>query len=207
MRRSCYSTAFVFIAAAMLFSQGCWWGPTAIKVPPIKPQKATEAAFSQYDMSSDGVLDEKELALAPSLRDGMRSLDKDHDGRLSQEELVERLEKWLEGGVGVMPLRCVITVKGRPLGGAQVKLVPEEFLGGAIQPATGTTSSLGMARMSIDKSHLPKDMQRIPVVHQGFYRVEITHPSLQIPPKFNVESTLGLEASFERGRNIISFNL
>jgi hypothetical protein len=33
------------------------------------------------------------------------------------------------------------------------------------------------------------------VIQPGLYRVEITHPTVNVPAKYNSESTLGIEAA------------
>jgi hypothetical protein len=196
----------VIVAASALL--GCSRGPTAIKVPPIEPEAAAERALSLYDKNGDGQLAADELASCPALVDALKNhIDKNNDKRLSKEELTERFAMWAHGGVGLSYLNCRVTVGGRPLAGAQVKLVPEDFFDGVIQPAEGTTGSSGSARLAIDKSHLPADLQNFRGVQQGLYRVEITHQSMDIPAKYNKNSTLGLEVSFESGRNVVSFNL
>jgi hypothetical protein len=194
------------VAAGAL--HGCSRGPTAIKVPPIQPEAAAEAALTLYDKNGDGLLAADELASCPALVDALRNhIDKNNDKRLSKEELTERFAMWAHGGVGLSYLNCRVTIGGRPLEGAQVKLVPENFFDGVIQPAQGTTGSSGSARLAIDKSHLPADLQNFRGVQQGLYRVEITHQSRDIPAKFNSDTTLGVEVSFDSGRNVVTFNL
>jgi hypothetical protein len=39
----------------------------------------------------------------------------------------------------------------------------------------------------------PKNAPNMPLVQPGIYRVEITHPSVKIPAKYNTETTLGIE--------------
>ena len=196
----------VVVAADALL--GCSRGPTAIRVPPIQPEAAAEGALLLYDKNGDGLLSADELASCPALVDALKNhIDKNNDQRLSKEELTERFAMWAHGGVGLSYLICRVTVGGRPLAGAQVKLVPESFFGDVIQPAEGTTGSSGSARLAIDKSNLPSDLQSFRGVQQGLYRVEITHQSVNIPAKYNTDTTLGVEVSFESGRNVVSFNL
>jgi hypothetical protein len=196
----------VVVAADALL--GCSRGPIAIKVPPIKPEAAAEGALSLYDKNGDGLLVADELASCPALVDALKNhIDKNNDQRLSKDELTERFAMWAHGGVGLSYLICRVTVGGRPLAGAQVRLIPETFFDGIIQPAEGTTGSSGSARLAIDKSNLPSDLQGFRGVQQGLYRVEITHQGVNIPAKYNAATTLGVEVSFESGRNVVSFNL
>ena len=61
--------------------------------------------------------------------------------------------------------------------------------------------------LSIDPSHLPADAHNMQGVQQGLFSVEITHPTVTIPPKYNVETQLGKEVSFELGENVMRFDL
>jgi hypothetical protein len=197
---------YVGIAAAAVV--GCSRGPTAIEVPPIDSDAAADGALSQYDKNGDGLLAADELTRCPALVDALKNnIDKNNDKRLSKEELAERFAMWANGGVGISYLACRVTRGGRPLEGAQVKLVPESFFGDVIQPAEGTTGRSGTALLAIDKSNLPDDLQNLRGVQQGLYRVEITHQSVNIPAKYNKDTTLGVEVSFETGRNVVSFAL
>ena len=204
-RRNLLVVCVVIAAAAVV---GCSRGPAAIEVPPIDSDAAAEGALSKYDKNSDGLLAADELTQCPALVDALKNrIDKNNDQRLSKEELAERFAMWANGGVGVSYLACRVTAGGRPLAGAQVKLVPESFFGDVIKPAEGTTGRSGTALLAIDKSNLPSDLQNLRGVQQGLYRVEITHQSMNIPAKYNTDTTLGIEVSFETGRNIVSFAL
>ncbi len=188
---------------------GCSRGPTAVKVPPIQPEISAEEALSQYDKNSDGLLAADELAGSPALLDALKKdrVDADGDNRFSKQELIDRFATWANGGIGVSYLACRVTRAGRPLAGAEVKFVPEDIFREVLQPATGVTTGSGMAIMGIDKSNLPADLQNLRGVQQGLYRVEITHPNIQIPPKYNTETTLGIEVSYDYGGYLVSFNL
>jgi hypothetical protein len=192
------------LAVATVAAGGCSSGPEGVTAPPIEPGPAAEAAFVQYDKSGDGELAEDELAACPALRSALAELDKNGDRRVSKQELTDRLQMWVGSGIGVSFLTVQVTKGGRLLEGATVKLTPEEFLGGAVQPASGVTETSGAARMAIDASNLPDDLQQLRGVQQGYYRVEITHPSVAIPPKYNTQSTQGMEVSFEAGRNFVT---
>jgi hypothetical protein len=195
----------IITVAAVL---GCSGGPTPVKVPPIQAEEAADAAFSLYDKDGDGLLKKEELSDCPAFQDAMKNnIDKNKDRQLSKDELVGRLSTWVNGGVGASFFSCRVTSRGRPLVGAQVKLIPEAFFGGVIQPAVGTTDRTGRALMSIDPSNLPEDLQNLRAVQQGHYRVEITHQNAKIPAKYNTETTLGVEVSFEKGRNSVNFKL
>jgi hypothetical protein len=209
MNPTCRIVRVVSVVIAAIASLGCSNGPTAVEVPAIESETAATEAMTLYDKNGDGFLASDELSSCPSLQNAARKprVDKDHDQRLSKGELVERLETWTNGGVGVSYLACNVTKGGRPLDGALIKLIPETFLGEVIQPAEGTTDASGSAMLGIDKSNLPEALQNLRGVQQGLYRVEITHPSVQLPSKYNSATTLGLEVSFDDGGYMVSFKL
>ena len=74
-----------------------------------------------------------------------------------------------------------------------MKYVPEPFLGGAVEEATGVTDASGTAVLAIADEKLPSHLKGISGVRSGFYKVEITHPDKNIPAKYNTETTLGHE--------------
>ena len=82
---------------------------------------------------------------------------------------------------------------GKPLAGAEVKFVPETFLGDDIKTASGKTNQAGMARLSVATTSRADP----PGVAFGLYRVEITKPGDNIPAKYNTETTLGQEVALD----------
>jgi hypothetical protein len=93
----------------------------------------------------------------------------------------------------------------QPVGRADVKFVPEKFLGEAIQTAMGKTDQNGVAMISVSATG-PSD---VPGVAPGLYRVEITKAGANIPAKYNTASTLSQEVALDaRGiREGIRFDL
>ena len=47
--------------------------------------------------------------------------------------------------------------------------------------------------MRIAEEDLPESQKGMVGIHNGTYRVEITHPEVSIPAKYNTETTLGFE--------------
>ena len=74
-------------------------------------------------------------------------------------------------------------------------LIPEDFFGGAIKPATGTSGPGGRGYLGVAPEDLPENTTSLPLTQPGLYRVEITHPSVRIPAKYNTETTLGIEVA------------
>ena len=83
--------------------------------------------------------------------------------------------------------------KGRPqpIAGAEVKFVPESFLGPGLKTGTGTTDKNGDAMIS-----QPSRGGDDPAIGMcpGFYRVEITKGN-EIPAKYNTATILGEEVA------------
>lgn len=119
--------------------------------------------------------------------------DKDGNGAVSQEEIEEQLKQLISSRVGVTTLRIEVRMNGRPLPGAQVKIVPESYLGDDVKVAWGTTNPRGTATMDIRDEDSPASEQGLLGVHYGTYKVEVTHPEVSIPEKYNTKTTLGYE--------------
>lgn len=207
MHRYLRRLSVLLIGTSLVTLTGCSFGPSAIQVPQIKPGELTETIFAKYDQNSDSKLSSGELESCPGMLRDMGRVDTDGDKHMSKGELSARFEMWVNGGIGASRLNCRVTKGGRPLANAHVKLVPEDFFEGLVQPAEGTTDSSGIAQMGIASENLPSDMANYRVVQQGYYKVEITHPSITIPAEYNTNTKLGVRASFESGGNIVNFKL
>lgn len=208
--KRCVSDGILILAVACVaVAVGCSSGPTPVEVPPIEPEKLADAAMETYDQDGDGLLTEAELVACPPLMNALKKpyVDTDKDKSLSRDELLERFSTWANSGIGVSYLSCRVTTRGRPLSGAVVKLIPDPLFTDVISPAEGTTDGRGTALLAMDSANLPDDLRNLRAVQQGLYRVEITHPSVEIPAKYNTATTLGLEVSFDTGGYAVSFDL
>lgn len=199
---SCLAWGLAYLAVV-----GCSSKPDRVKAPPIKPASAAEAILLQYDDDGDGQLSRDEFSDCPALEAAIGQYDKNGDQHISMEELTTRFSRWVESGLGVSSLACRVTMKGRPLVGAEIEFIPEACFEGAIQQATGTTDESGTAMLSVDVAHLPADAHNMRGVQQGLYRVRIHHADVKIPSKYNTETELGREVSFETGENFVTFSL
>ena len=166
----------------------CSHRPPSVKPPAISASAAGNGAMQKYDADGDGVVSGEELDEAPSLKAALKTLDTNGDDGVSASEVTARVKAWQKTHVGVMQLSCTVLIGGRPLADATVKFVPEEFLGSEVQTAQGTTNQNGEAAISIP-GHDPAG------VACGLYRVEISKPDGSIPPKYNTDTTLGLEVA------------
>ena len=180
---------FIAGVSVALFLSGCG-GLSTVAPPDVDADEAAAAAIEAYDDDSDGLLSEAELKDLPALT--VASADKDSDGQVSADEIAARIRLWSEGETGLMTFYCNVTLDGRTLEGAEVKLEPEPFLGDAVKPASGVMRSDG-AILKIDPELLPEDQRMMRGVQPGIYKVRITHPSAKIPARYNTETTLGQE--------------
>jgi hypothetical protein len=177
----------------VLLAAGCAGGSSA--GPRFSPADAAAAALAEYDANKDGALDAKEVEKCPSLREGMKQgLDKNKDGRVTPDELTERLQMFLEGGIGSVFVQAYLD--GAPLEGATITLTPEKFMGPTFKPATGTTQETGTTMMQIDGQA---------AVPYGYYRVEVSKKDSGgkelIPARYNTQTTLGREVASPRALN------
>ncbi|TWU28450.1 EF-hand domain-containing protein [Bythopirellula polymerisocia] len=181
------------VVACFMYLEGCSRGPAAVQVPDVDPADASQQAMELYDTDHDGALSDKELVSCPGIQRHMQLYDKDGNGSLSLEEVEEQIRQLLSSRVGVTSLRVDVRMNGRPLPGAQVKIVPEKYLGENVKTAYGTTNPRGTAAMDIRDEDSPASEHGLRGVHYGTYKVEVTHPEISIPEKYNTQTTLGYE--------------
>ena len=180
-------------AVAAVFGAGCRRGPVRIYPPVINASVAAAKAIEQYDTNGDGKLDRAELDACPALKSAFRRIGAAGDEAITAARIAARIRQWQDSRAGRLSLNGIVLRNGRPLADAQVRFVPEKFLGDKMKIASGTTDSSGVAVLSIPTSG-PDDPPGIP---PGFYRVEITAPGDGVPAKYNTESVLGLEVAVD----------
>jgi len=173
---------------------GCSGGPPALRPPSLDPESAAEQAIELYDKDEDGVLSLSELKACPGMLAFLEIYDRDNDQMISPEEIVRRLQEFIDSRSALCKLSATVRLNRRPLGGATVRFIPEPYLGGEIRPATGKTRRGGSATMAIADEELPENQKGIRGIHTATYRVEITHPEIRLPAKFNTETVLLMAA-------------
>jgi len=167
---------------------GCSREPAPIDTPRWEPEQLTANAMRLYDADGSDTLDAKELQQAPSLAASLPHLDANQDHQIGPDELQARLKLYEELQTGLRAKTFRVTWRGRPLADAKLKLIPERFLEGVIEPAEGVTDASGTV--------VPQTATYdIPAVRLGFYRVEIDSETTKIPEKYHKNSILGIEIS------------
>ena len=188
-------TSYVQALLLLAIAGGCSGRPGRVATPGVDAGEAAQAAIELYDKNGNGALDGDELSASPALMNALPSYDSDKDGLLSKAELVDGMQRWSQRGIGALSLPFIVRLNGRPLEGAQIKLIPEPFLADAVKPASGISDSAGAGSLSIAEADRPSGFPKnLPVMQPGLYLVEITHPTVAIPPAYNVTTTLGIEA-------------
>lgn len=184
---------------------GCNRGPARIYPPEIDAAKAAVAALEQLDSDGDQLLSIDELAACPAIRDAVERYDKNGDKQISGDEIAKRLGELSRGGLtGMYSLMFRVLVDGAPLPGAKVELIPEDFLGGAVQPARGVSSQRGLVRPATEGAAAENDGRRLPGVQPGIFRIAITGPTDEITERYGSGEELGLEVSEScLGTNIV----
>jgi hypothetical protein len=164
----------------------------SMDMPEFDPATAADRAITEHDSNGDRKLSRDELKKCPGLLSAIKDFDQDGDSSISEGELTSKLQEVQGTGPALVEVSCVVTRSGRPLEGATIKLVPESFLGDTFQPATGVTESNGTAFPSVAQETMPEEyrgkLQGVPI---GIYRVEVTHPNVAVPAKFNTQTELG----------------
>ena len=80
--------------------------------------------MEMYDTDGDGFVAGDELENAPGLKAALRTLDTDKDGKVSEEEVAERVRAWDRMQIGMMSFDCEFLLDRRPLAVAQIRFDP-----------------------------------------------------------------------------------
>ncbi|WP_148074729.1 EF-hand domain-containing protein [Bythopirellula goksoeyrii] len=187
----------ILLVICNLALAGCSSGPTAIRPVDIDADQAGDQAIEFYDKDGDGTLNVDELAAVPGVLKYLDKYDQNADGLVSGDEITERVELWDDQAMGIRTLDVEVTIGARPLQGAEVRFVPESYLGDGPKVASGTTDSKGFAKISVAVDELPDDLRkaRMRGLFGGTYKIEVTHPTLKVPATYNTETTLGEEVA------------
>jgi hypothetical protein len=183
----------VFLAACwVVASAGCGGNSGPIEPPSLVPEEAAAAALAEYDTNKDGVLDEKEIARCP----GLKNLAREKNNRVSAADIAARLTAMKEtktGTIGSIPI-SVVWADGRPVAGATVTLVPEKFLGSGFKSSSGTALASGEVGLQTSDG--------LPGCQLGFFKVQVSLKDAagqeQVPARYNENTGLGCEVNSDR---------
>jgi hypothetical protein len=112
---------------------------------------------------------------------------------IDQEEFGQHLADLLRHGTGATQLGVGVTYNGSPLADAKVVMEAEPYLGSDIQSAEGVTTGYGQATVGMPADKVPADLKNMKLIQYGTFKVRITHPKINLPAKYNTETTLGYE--------------
>ena len=191
LKRSVYSGLLVLSALILLTQSGCLNQPGRIVAPSIDADAAGPQAITLYDANHDGKISGPEFDKVPSLGSpqALANFKSTKDKGVTAADITARVKAWQATKIGrVGGIVAHVTRAGKDVAGADVKFVPEKFLGEGLPECKGTTGPDGNAQVSV-----PVEPGDPPGVPPGYYRVEITMSDGSIPAKYNTQTTLGEE--------------
>ena len=178
-------------------SKNCYWLVTTVlalvgcsqQVKPgavgLDPPTVAAAILQEFDTDGSGGLSKTELKASRSLEalseNEMAPLDADGDSQVTPSELETKIQAFVD--VNRVTCRCQVTYRGAPMPDAQVRFIPEPSMGDTLSEATGVTDQSGIAEV--------EDGGEFGGMVSGLYRVEITHPQVELNAKYNTATTLG----------------
>ena len=188
---------------------GCSSRPAAVRPVEINASAAAAEAVNLYDRDGSRTLDDGELAAVPGMAKYKQLYDTDQDKTVSAEEIEARFRTWKDQALGLRELLVVVTLDGKPLADATVRFIPEPYLGPNVKAATGETDHQGVASVSVSLDDLPERFRRLQVraIMGGTYKVEVTHPTRELPSKYNRETILGEEVALDTVRAMATVEL
>ena len=152
----------------------------------LDPPEVAAAIIEEFDADRDGALSKSEIKASKSLsflsRNELNPLDVDQDGSVTNEEIEAKIQGFVEENR--ITVFCYVFYRRQPLRDAEIRFVPETFMGPTLVEATGTSNAEGLAEI--------EDGGEFGGMVSGLYKVEITHPTVNISPEFNTETTLGI---------------
>ena len=185
--------ALVLMAPALVATTGCSSSSSG-KAPEIDAPVASAHAMDQFDANKDGAIEISELADCPALAAALPSFDSSGDGRLEASEIAKGLEQMYASRKSLTEMTCTVTLKGRTLVGANVRLRPLEMLS-ELPPAEGVTDESGTVHPAVSADLVPTEFKHKALMYPGLYRVEITHDQSQLPGRYNTATELGCQVN------------
>lgn len=180
------------LATTLSLLVGCSANGGRVAAPGFSPDAAAARALEDYDTNKDGFLDSHELERCPALKDSLKTLDRDGDGRLSAREIADRLATYQSSAIGRVNCSCQVRWERGPLAGALVTFVPEAFLGSSFKPAAGVSDDHGRVVLKTEGEDQPG-------LACGFYRITVSKKDASgretLPARYNEHTILGREVA------------
>ena len=185
-----YHPLFAVSMLCCLVGCGDGGGPTFPEAN-VDPAEVASQIMAEYDADSNGELSKAEMKKCEGLlmltagQEQMMPkyrLDKDGSGTISETEFAQKFAECFEERR--QGYSCIVTHRDEPLEGATVRLVPEPFMGAGVASASGVTDREGHCSVSTADG--------LEGAVPGIYRVEITHPTVEISAKFNSATTINI---------------
>jgi hypothetical protein len=179
------------LAVTLLSQSGCMNEPKRIVAPSIDAEAAGQAAIKEFDQNKDNKISGAEFDKVPSLLQALPTVKSTKEKGLTAADITARLKAWQQTKIGrIGGVIAMVTRNGKPLVGAEVKFVPEKFLGGSMPECKGANPTGQDGSVEITETVNPGDPRGVP---PGYNRVEITMPDGSIPAKYNTQSIFGEE--------------
>lgn len=185
---------------------GCSQAPKNLSPPPLDPAAAAAKAMELFDTNSDGKIDKSELSSSPGLKAALKTTDSDRDGALTQQEIQDRLQVYVDSGTAIRSFQVELRRRGGEARNLQLTAVPEPFLEEYIEPATGETNVAGVVTPNIEFTDPEIRQQGYGGMRLGMYRLQVVSlDGKTIPKKYNEDSDLGIEVGLDHHAPLPSF--
>jgi len=179
------------LAVTMLSQSGCLNEPKRIVPPSVDANAAGQEAMKLFDANNDGKISGAEFDKVPSLLQALPIIKSTKEKGITAADITARIKAWQQTKIGrIGGVFAMVTRNGKPLVGAEVKFVPEKFMGGNMPECKGANPTGQDGSVEISEPVNPGDPKGVP---PGYYRVEITMPDGSIPAKYNTQSIFGEE--------------
>jgi EF hand len=189
----------LIVAVSALGVASCSSRPSAIRPPSISATGVADEAISSNDADGDGTLSGAELDKVPALKAAIQTLDSNQDGKVSYDEIVDRIKMWQATQIGVMLVKVEVKMDGQPLADADVQFEPEAFMGDDLLAGGGTTDQFGVTYPRIPKENRP-DPNMPGGLQLGFYKIRVSkkvNGKETVPEKYNTATTLGHQIAID----------
>jgi hypothetical protein len=187
----------ICVLLSLLAWTGCGSGRAAIPPVDVDIEDIVRQMMSKYDTNKNGALSQSELAAFPPLEQCLVGCRRDLGDEISAQQLDKKLRVIFDPRSALVSANCVVRRNGQPLSGAEVRFVPLAVFDEVLPVATGLTDAKGVAMIAAAPEELPSAAPNVRLMPPGLYLVEISHPTMKIPAKYNEQTVLGKEVSSE----------